>query len=184
MDFNKDKVLRMADSRIITHSGQTMCGIYRTPLEQCETAEQAIRLYKNAISFALLEKLPTKTEMLSFADKEVWARNGVYIDTEFDGERIDSHVCCVFIGCKGHIRTGLNLKKQIIPKLYLSEGSSLIVDADANLIYPIDVELYYGSHIHGDRLSVKSYNDKTAKDNVGFTDEELNTKPNMEMTDL
>lgn len=184
MDWNRDKVLQMAATRKINYSGSTLCANYRNPLERCETAEQAIRLMKNCISWVLLERYPAKAEMLSFADKETWAKNGVYIDTEFDGERIDSHVCCVFIGCKGHIKTGLNLKKQIIPKLYLSEGSSLIVDADANLIYPIDVELYYGSHIHGDRLSVKSYNDKTAKDNVGFTDEELNTKPNMEMTDL
>lgn len=182
--WDRTEVMKMADSRHIVYSGKTLCDNYRRALENCVTAAQAIRLYKNCISWALLERYPTKEDLLSFASTATLAENGVFINTEFKGERIDNHVCCVFIGCKGHIRTGLNLKKQIIPKLYLSEGSSLIVDADANLMYPIDVELYYGSHIHGDRLSVKSYNDKTAKDNVGFTDEELNTKPNMEMTDL
>ena len=194
MNWNKDRVLEMADTRIITHSGKTMCEIYRKPLDKCESAEQAIRLYKNAVSFALLEKLPTKEEMLSFADKEVWAANGVYIDTTFDGERIDDHVCVVFINCKGHISTGLNFAKRIIPKFYLSEGSDLVLDIDENLVFPIDAELYYGSEIRedehsvskkrGSKLSVRDYNAQTARDNVGFTDEELNTKPNLELADL
>lgn len=184
MDWNKEKVLQMADTRIITHSGRTMCGVYREPLERCESVEQAIRLYKNAISFALLERYPTKDEMLAFADKDVWAKNGVYIDTDFDGERIDEHICCVFINCKGRVSTGLNFAKRIIPKFYLSEGTSLTIDVDRNLVFPIDAELYYGSGICGERVNIMDHNGESAKDNVGFTEEELNTKPNMELDDL
>lgn len=179
MDWNKEKVFEMADNRVINYSGKTLCSNYRTPLENCKTASQAIRLYKNCISWALLEQYPNKEEMLSFADKETWANNGVYIDTEFNGERIDEHIFCVFINCKGHIRTGLNIKKQIIPKLYLSEGSSLSVEVDENLRFPIDVELYYGSEISGSKLKVINNNKQTAKENIGFSKEELGTDPDL-----
>ena len=50
MDWNKEKVMNMADNRIITYSGRTLCDNYRNPLERCKTSEQAIRLYKNCIS--------------------------------------------------------------------------------------------------------------------------------------
>ena len=194
MNWNKDKALEMAYTRKIGYSGNTLCDNYRNPLERCDTAAQAIRLLKNSIGWALLERYPTKEEMLSFADKEVLAANGVYIDTTFDGERIDDHVCVVFINCKGHISTGLNFAKRIIPKFYLSEGSDLVLDIDENLVFPIDAELYYGSEIRedehsvsknrGSKLSVRDYNAQTARDNVGFTEEELNTNPNLELADL
>lgn len=184
MDFNRDKVLQMADTRKINYSGSTLCANYRKPLEQCLTAAQAIRLMKNCISWCLLERYPTKEEMLAFADKEVWADNGIYIDTEFNGERIDDHIYCVFIGCKGRIKTGLNLEKQIIPKLYLSEGSNLKVSVDENLMFPIDVELYYGSCVYGSCVSVKNHNSETASENINFSAEELSTDPDLTNEEL
>lgn len=132
MNWDKKKTLDMANSRIITYSGKTLCDNYRNPLERCRTAAQAIRLFKNCISWALQERYPTKDELLSFADKETLAANGVYVDMEFDGERIDNFVCCVFLNCTGRISTGLNLKKQIIPMLYLSENSELEIAVDSD----------------------------------------------------
>ena len=182
-EWKKDKVIELADTRIINYSGRSLCENYRNPLERCETAAQAIRLYKNCISWALQERYPTKEDLLNFASKEVLAENGVFIDTEFDGERIDSHICCVFLNCKGRISTGLNIEKAVIPMLYLSEGSDLEVSVDDFLIKPIPVELYYGSRIVSsdkDKLSVKDCNHLTAKDNVGFSAEELAVDPDID----
>ncbi len=96
-EWQKDKVIEMADTRIINSSGRLMCDNYRNPLERCETAAQAIRLFKNSISWALPERYLTKDDLLNFTSNEVLAENGVFIDKEFDGERIDSHICCVFL---------------------------------------------------------------------------------------
>lgn len=182
-EWQKDKVIELADTRIINYSGRPLCENYRNPLERCETAAQAIRLYKNCISWALQERYPTKTDLLNFASKEVLAENGVFIDTTFDGERIDSHICCVFLNCEGRISTGLNIEKKVIPMLYFSEGSNLDVIVDDSLIKPIPVELYYGSRITSvnmGKLSVKDCNTLTAKDNIGFSTEALAVDPDMD----
>lgn len=186
MNWDKKGALEMADTRIINYSGKSLCDNYRNPLEKCETAAQAIRLYKNCISWALQERYPTKDELLSFASKETLAENGVYVDSEFNGERIDNHIVCVFINCKGKIRTGLNLKKAIIPKLYLSENSNMDIIVDYGLLAPIPIELYYNSRVkcNSDKISIKDYNHLTAKDNIGFTDEELSVNPNLDIEDL
>lgn len=169
----------MADTRIINYSGQSLCENYRNPLERCETPAQAIRLYKNCISWALQERYPTKEDLLNFIPQETLAENGVYIDSVFDGKRIDSHICCVFLNCKGRISTGLNIDKAIIPMLYLSEGSDLEIEVDNGLLRPIPVELYYDSKVKGNikRLVVKDCNTLTAKGNIGFSNEELSVAP-------
>ena len=184
--WQKEKIIEMADSRIINYSGKTLCANYRNPLERCETAAQAIRLYKNCISWALQERYPTKEELLEFADRQTLAANGVYIDMNFAGERIDNFVCCVFLGCKGWISTGLNIDKAIIPMLYLSEGCDLKVKVDSGLLHAIPVELYYGSKVGGNikSLSVKNCNGLTAKENIGFTEKELSIDPDLDNTDL
>lgn len=178
-DWDKEKVIEMADNRILNYSGATLCQNYRNPLGRCETAAQAIRLFKNCISWALQERYPTKDDLLHFTTREVLAENGVYVDTEFHGERIDGHICCVFMNCKGRISTGLNIDKAIIPMLYLSDGSDMSIDVDAILRHPIPVELYYGSKVRGGRLSIKDCNHLTAKDNIGFTPEQENTPPDL-----
>lgn len=188
MDWNKEKVMNMADNRIITYSGRTLCDNYRNPLERCETAEQAIRLYKNCISWALQERYPSAEELLTFADNQTLAKNGVYIGWTFDGERIDDHICCVFIGCTGRITTGLNLNKKIIPMLYLSEGSRLEIVPDSTLSDgAIPIELYYGSQFYTsrkDKFRVTDNNHLTAKDNVGFSPEDAAVEPDMDNVDL
>ena len=181
--WEKSKVMEMAKTRIIHYSGKPLCENYRNPLERCKTAAQAIRLYKNCISWALQEQYPTKDDLLSFfTSKETLAENGVYIDTEFNGERIDSHICCVFLNCKGWISTGLNVDKAIIPMIYLSYGSDLSIEVDDAISNPIPVELYYGSRVTSPdmaKLSIKDCNTLTADDNVGFTEEELSVNPDI-----
>ncbi len=186
MYWDKQKTLKMANSRIIKYSGRSLCENYLSPLKKCQTATQAIRLYKNCISWALLECYPTKEELLAFAPKDTLADNGVYIDTEFNGERIDNHICCVFLGCKGRIKTGLNAEKAIIPMLYLSDESEMEVKVDDGLTHPIPIELYYNSRVMGDtnKLSIKDYTGLTAEDNIGFTEEELSVDPDINNEDL
>lgn len=185
--WHKERAIEMADSRIINYSGKTLCGNYRSPLERCETAAQAIRLYKNCISWALLERYPTKDDLLRFASKETLAENGVYVDMTFDGERIDGHICCVFLGCKGKVSAGLNVAKKIIPMLYLSEGSDLEVETDGFLHKPISVELYYGSSVRaadGSRLDIRDFNGLGKEDNNGFDSEALAVDPNIDNVEL
>ena len=79
---------------------------------------------------------------------------------------------------------GLNREKQIIPKLYLSEGSNLEVAVDSDLVFGIDAELYYGSKINGENIYVRDYTSQTKADNVGFTEEELSIDPDMDNEDL
>lgn len=180
-DWHKDKVMNMANNRVINYSGTTLCNNYRNPLERCTTASQAIRLYKNCISWALQEQYPTKEDLLSFADKETLAKNGVYIDTEFNGELINNHICCVFLNCTGTIRTCLNIDKAIIPMLYFSEGSNMDINVEDNSIIPI--ELYYDSNVSINKPSqarIKNCNHLKAKDNIGFTDEQLSINPDMD----
>lgn len=180
--WQKDKVIEMADTRIINYSGRSLCDNYRRPLEQCETIAQALRLYKNCISWALQEQYPTKKDLLNFTTQDVLAENGIYVDREFMGERIDDHICCVFLNCKGYITTGLNVNKAIIPMIYLSDGSDLGIEVDDFLTKPIPVELYYSSRATSHdmrKLSIKDCNTLTAKENVGFTTEELSVDPDL-----
>lgn len=183
-NWNKEIALEIANTRVINYSDGTLCAKYKNPLGMCESAAQAIRLYKNCISWALLEKYPTKEELLCVFSKDVLAENGVYIDTTFRGERIYDHICCVFINCNGNISTGLNLEKQIIPMIYLSYGSDMKITVDKDIICDIPVELYYNSRVSGEKLSVKDFNGLTAKDNVNFSDEELSVEPNLANEDL
>lgn len=179
-NWNKDKVLEMAENRVITYSGTTLCDNYHGPLKRCHSASQAIRLYKNCISWALQEQYPTKEDLLLFADRETLAENGVFIDKHFEGELINNHICCVFLNCTGDIRVRLNLEKTIIPMLYLSDGSKLRVEIEDGSVVP--VELYYGSKISTNKrkqIRVKDRNKLRAKDNIGFTPEQSNVDPNI-----
>lgn len=165
----KANAMKLADNRIITCSGETMCSAYRAPLERCDDAKQAIRLWKNCVDWALQEQYPSKGEILAMFDDETLVESGVYVNKEFNGERIDGHICCVFIGCTGRISTGLNLQKEIIPTLYLSDGCDMDVEVDENLTFPVSVKLFYGSKVREagiGRLIVKDLNHLRVEDNT------------------
>lgn len=173
----KDKAFEMADERIIAYSGKTLCANYRNALMACDNINQAARLYKSCISWALLERYPTKEELLDIAngDKAVLAKNGIFIDTLLNGELIDDFLCCVFLSCTGSIRVGLNVEKAIVPKLYLSEGTRLSVEPITPIIGKYQVELYYDSHIETkalDAFSIYDYNKHTIEENKGLVYDE------------
>ena len=47
---------------------------------------------------------------------------GVFIDREFHGEVLNDLQVYVFHNCKGTVKVGLNLDKEIIPMLYFANG--------------------------------------------------------------
>lgn len=84
---------------------------------------------------------------------------GIYINKTFKGEILNDKQVYVFHNCRGTIKTGLNLKKRIIPMIYICNGCRLRIvgtgdvkpgKEDERSIVPI--------YIFGD-------NDLSAKDN-------------------
>lgn len=106
-------------------SAHRMCAEYRVALDAVETKSEAIALYKKCIDWALEEGYPALPLIRSlFRDCE---KEGIFIDKEFHGEVLDSQQVYVFHNCTGVIRTGLNVKAQIIPMLYFANGCNMSV---------------------------------------------------------
>lgn len=64
---------------------------------------------------------------------------------------------------------------------YLSEGSDLKIDILDESHIPI--ELYYGSKVSVNKrkqVTIRNYNKLSAKDNIGFTEQQLSVNPNMD----
>ena len=102
-----------------------MCADNRAYLSACETKEDAIRLYKQTIDWALEEEYPD----LDFLRKEFSDQQsqGIYIDHNFDGEILNEHQVYVFHNCTGTIRVGLNLAKKIIPMCYFANNCDMTI---------------------------------------------------------
>ena len=106
-------------------SAHHMCAENRLALSSIEDKSAAISLYKKTIDWALEEGYPCmETLRREFSDCGVY---GVFVDHHFDGEILDEHAVYVFHNCTGTIRTGLNVKKQIIPMLYFANGCDMSV---------------------------------------------------------
>lgn len=150
----KDQLLQYATNR-------GLCGSYMNPMSKVETVAQAIRLYKNCPEWAIENQYPPLDWFRNVIGKDVCAENGFYIDTEFDGERIDRHICCIFHNCTGSISTGLNSAKQIIPMLYVASGSNLNVNVDDGINIPCYI--FDNSVVKGNLVLKKSV--KTNYDN-------------------
>lgn len=118
-----------------------MCADNRAYLSACETKEDAIRLYKQTIDWALEEEYPD----LDFLRKEFSDQQsqGIYIDHNFDGEILNEHQVYVFHNCTGTIRVGLNLAKKIIPMCYFANGCNMtILGIEGERVFPDRVPLY------------------------------------------
>ena len=102
-----------------------MCADNRAYLNACETKEDAIRIYKQTIDWALEEQYPD----LDFLRKEFseCQSQGLYIDHHFDGDILNEHQVYVFHNCTGHIRVGLNLAKKIIPMCYFANNCNMTI---------------------------------------------------------
>lgn len=118
-----------------------MCVENRAYLNACETKEDAIRLYKQTIDWALEEDYPD----LDFLRKEFSDQQsqGIYIDHHFEGDILNEHQVYVFHNCKGTIRVGLNLAKKIIPMCYFANNCDMtILGVEEDKDYPDRVPLY------------------------------------------
>ena len=102
-----------------------MCADNRAYLNACETKEDALRIYKQTIDWALEEQYPD----LDFLRKEFSGcqNQGLYIDHHFNGEILNEHQVYVFHNCTGHIRVGLNIAKKIIPMCYFANNCDMTI---------------------------------------------------------
>ena len=118
-----------------------MCADNRAYLSACETKEDAIRLYKQTIDWALEEGYPD----LDFLRKEFGNSQGegIFIDQHFTGQPLSEHQVYVFHHCTGTIRVGLNLAKKIIPMCYFANNCDMtILGFEGERIFPDRVPLY------------------------------------------
>lgn len=106
-------------------SAHHMCAENRLALESISDKASAIALYKKTIDWALEEGYPCMdTLRRDFSDCEAY---GIFVDKHFNGELLDDQAVYVFHNCTGTIRTGLNVKKRIIPMLYFANGCDMSV---------------------------------------------------------
>ena len=118
-----------------------MCADNRAYLSACETKEDAIRLYKQTIDWALENEYPD----LDFLRKEFsnCQGEGIFIDHHFTGQPLSEHQVYVFHHCTGTIRVGLNLAKKIIPMCYFANNCDMtILGFEGERIFPDRVPLY------------------------------------------
>ena len=118
-----------------------MCADNRAYLSACETKEDAIRLYKQTIDWALEEGYPD----LDFLRKEFgnYQGEGIFVDQHFEGQPLSEHQVYVFHHCTGTIRVGLNLAKKIIPMCYFANNCDMtILGVEEDKDYPDRVPLY------------------------------------------
>ena len=118
-----------------------MCADNRAYLSACETKEDAIRLYKQTIDWALAEGYPD----LDFLRKEFGKcqGEGIFVDHHFTGQPLSEHHVYAFHHCTGTIRVGLNLAKKIIPMCYFANNCDMpILGIDGERIFPDRVPLY------------------------------------------
>lgn len=118
-----------------------MCAENRAYLNACETKEDAIRIYKQTIDWALEEGYPDLDFLRKeFADQQ---SQGIYIDHHFEGDILNEQQVYVFHHCTGTIRVGLNLAKKIIPMCYFANNCDMtILGVEEDKDYPDRVPLY------------------------------------------
>jgi hypothetical protein len=144
-----------------------MCADNRAYLSACETKEDAIRLYKQTIDWALEEEYPD----LDFLRKEFANQQsqGIFVDHNFDGEILNEHQVYVFHNCAGTIRVGLNFAKKIIPMLYFANNCNMtILGIEGERIFPDRVPLYiFGDNNinaeNSDTMEVRIFKHKVKK---------------------
>ena len=118
-----------------------MCADNRAYLNACENKEDAIRLYKQTIDWALENEYPD----IEFLRKEFsnCQGEGIFVDQHFNGQPLSEHQVYVFHHCTGTIRVGLNLAKKIIPMCYFANNCDMtILGFDCEKPFPDRVPLY------------------------------------------
>lgn len=72
-----------------------------------------------------------RADFMGYSDK------GVYIDRDFNGDRLDGRLVYVFHHCKGQIRVGLNINEAVIPMLYFANGCDMDVEIEDGVKVPV-----------------------------------------------
>lgn len=141
-----------------------MCADNQAYLNACENKEDAIRLYKQTIDWALEEDYPDIDFLRKeFADQQ---SQGIYIDQHFDNVVLNDQQVYVFHNCTGTIRVGLNLEKEIIPMCYFANGCCMtVLGLEGERMIPDRVPLYlFGENvvntINSSSLEVRIYKHK------------------------
>ncbi len=68
---------------------------------------------------------------------------GIFVDKEFNGELLNDKQVYIFHHCKGTVKVGLNVEKEIIPMLYFANDCQmLIVEDEKDIVHPIKVPMY------------------------------------------
>lgn len=144
-----------------------MCDDNRAYLSACETKEDAIRLYKQTIDWALEQEYPDLDFLRKeFANQE---KDGLFIDHHFENDVLNEHQVYVFHNCTGTIRVGLNLAKKIIPMCYFANNCDMtILGIEGERDFPDRVPLYiFGENkINADNsptIEVRIYKHKIKK---------------------
>lgn len=106
-------------------SAHKACAGYSELAARAKTKVDALALYKRIIDWCLENDSPSVDLLRQY--RQDCAYNGIFIDRHFDGELLNDQQAYVFHHCSGTIRTGLNLKKRLIPMLYFANGCDMTV---------------------------------------------------------
>ena len=108
--------------------------------------DEAVRLYKKTINWALEREFPSLDVLRQdFSDME---DEGLFIDKNFKGDILMDKQYYVFHNCKGTIKVGLNKGKKIIPVLYIANGCELNIEGiEINSPIPLSINIIsYGDN--------------------------------------
>jgi len=120
-------------------SSHHMCEENRDALDSVDSKEDAIKLYKKTIDWALEEGYPSYNTLVKhFSDCEKY---GVFVEKEFHGEMLNENEVYVFHNCRGTIRTGLNIGKKIIPMMYFANGCEMTLLGDDSGVSSLSVRV-------------------------------------------
>lgn len=102
-----------------------MCSPFFDILKECQSKEDAIRLYKRNVTWAAKNNYPD----IEFLRKEFSGMDniGFFIDREFRGEIIKSLQVYVFHHCSGYFYIDMDIKLCNIPMLYMANDSNLSI---------------------------------------------------------
>lgn len=123
MDFLKEKLINIADAKGICAEG------HKTLLESADK-DALVDYYVAEPDWCLERDFPTlQTLREHFADV---SKKGVFVDHTFHGEVLNDLQTYIFHNCKGTIKVGLNVDKQLIPMFYLANGCRLRIVGDGD----------------------------------------------------
>lgn len=135
-----------------------MCQENRFALEDTDDKVSAIGLYKKTIDWALENGYPDlDTIREHFSDCEPC---GIFVDRHFDGDLLNDQQVYVFHHCSGTIRTGLNVKKKLIPMLYFANGCDMTVEGESPIHVRVPLYVFGENRVVGmdsDVIQTKTY---------------------------